>query len=161
MSNISWAKILRFYFYRKAFFRSAVFCVIQSRHFHFFAKDCCHFSCHTENALAIRSVCCNTDVKHVIIKTGDCFHICTGFCILGHYKQTIVACTRIHILVQTKLCAGTKHTLGFITSQFTFFNRHHTFDGDMVFGCCVNLCTNQSNRVFSACMYVISTTTDL
>ena len=145
----------------EAFLSNRSLGVIQSGSLQLFAQSGSHFAGHTENALAVSTVCINGNIKHPIIQAQQRFHIGTDLGVLGQYQQAVVTGTGIQILSQTQFNAGAQHTMGFIATQLTLFDLHNTFNGLMIFGSSIYRSTHQSYREFAAGANIIGTAADL
>ena len=81
-----------------------------------------HFSCDTENTLAIGTVCRNGNIKNPIVKTDNFLDILAHGCVLCQVKQAVYFRSGIEIVVDAKFFARAKHTEGFHAAKLALFN---------------------------------------
>ena len=86
MGAVTGAQILCFYRYLKAILRDFGFGIIGCRHLKRLAKHCSHFSCHTENTLAVRTVCGKRNIKNPVIQSGDFLYIIARIYVFGKHQ---------------------------------------------------------------------------
>ena len=161
MCAVTRAEIRRIYGYGKAFLYHIGCSEIGCRFLHFLAQNSSNFSCNAENALAVRTVCCDGNIKNPVIQTGNLLDIRTDFRILRQLQQAVIACARIQVLIQTQLNTGAQHTKGFIAAQLALFNGSNAFNGHMILSGCINGCTNHCQRILASGLNVIRTTANL
>ena len=134
---------------------------VEGRLLHRLVQHCCHFAGDAENALAVRAVRGDGDVKKPVVQADDGLHVGTHGSVVRKDQQSVVACAGIQILGDTELHAGAEHALGFIAPQLSFLDGHHAFH------CLVILCggvdrgAHQRRRELLSCFHIVRAAADL
>ena len=135
--------------------------IVECRLFERLAENGSDFTCNTEDALAVRTVCRDRDIEDIVIEPQDRLYIRTRFRIFRKYQKSVITGTREHILTDTDLDAGAEHTIGIVSSEFTLADGHQAFYSYVIFRGRIHLRADQRERVLSAGGNIIRAAADL
>ena len=135
--------------------------VVKGGHLELLAQNCRNLAGDTDNALAVGTVCGNSNVKNVVIKTENGLYVGAQGCVCGKHKQTVVACAGVHILGNTDLNARAKHTLGINSAELALFNGHNALNGHVVLCRRINGRAHESHGESAANANVVRAAADL
>ena len=92
------------------------------------SEYCRNFPCDTENTLAVGSVGSYRNIEDIIVNAEDGLNVRSDLCIVREHKESVVACTRVHVLTHTELRTGAEHTEGIISAKLALTDRHDTLN---------------------------------
>ena len=87
--------------------------IVHGGHVQRLAQNSRHLAGNAQNGLAVRAVGGDGDIEDVVIQTHHRSNIGAGDRVLGQDEQAVDLRAREQIIVQTQLCAGAQHTVGF------------------------------------------------
>ena len=135
--------------------------IIQRRLLQRLIQHCRDFPRDAEDALAVRTVRGDGNIKEPVVQSDDRLYIRSDRRILRQKQKSVVACAGIKILRDAEFHTGTKHSLGFISPELAFLDGHHAFHSFMVLCGGVDCGAHQRCREFLACFHIVRAAADL
>ena len=155
MSDVSRADVLRLDRDVKAVLSDLRLRIVHGRLLQFLIEHCRNLSRKSQNALAIRPVRRDGDIKNPVVQSQNRLYIRAGLCVLRQNQQSVIVRAGIHIFADTELHAGTEHTLRLVAAQLSLLDCHGSLDSLVILCRHIDSRTNQCDGISAAHLYIV------